>query len=274
MKFFINSKIRDLSDYEDIVSTGLLSGWGVFETLRVYNRNAAFLDEHIKRLKEGAQKISLDIPQMNFSKEIDNLLNVNNLVNASCRITVFKKKYSSGVIIYTVPFNHYTDDGYKKGFKAVVSQFTKYSKSRLAGLKSISYIENRLAKKEAEDRGAQEALFLTQSGFLAEGSRSNIFFLKGGAVFTPSLDCGILNGITREKVIRILKCKNISLIEGKFSLKDIYVCDEAFLTSSLMEVMPLVKVGSEIIGNGLPGRFTLDILKEYHKLAVSFTQVG
>ncbi|MBL7132214.1 MAG: aminotransferase class IV family protein [Candidatus Omnitrophica bacterium] len=266
MKAYLNGDMQETKNIGDILEPGYLFGWGVFETLRIYNGKAAFLEEHIERLKEGCEKILLDFPDVSFKEKIDNLLKENKLADAYCRITLFKKKASTGVLIYVEPFSHYKGDDYQNGFKAIISSFVKNSKNPLNKVKATSYLENRLAWKMAQERGRHEAIFLNEEGFLAEGSRANLFFIKGERIYSPSLECGILNGITRRKVIGVIKKKGSFLKEDKFKLKDLLSCDEAFLTSSLMEVMPLVEVDGQPIKNGKPGEITQIIHQGYQKL--------
>ncbi len=266
MKVFLDGGLTEDSLIKDLLEPGFLFGWGVFETLRVYNKKPAFLSEHIKRLRQGCERIFLEFPGIDFKKEISRLLEENNLTNAYCRITVFKKRKSTGVMIYTADFKYYTDEDYKKGFKAVVSPIAKNSRHPLCGIKPISYLDSRYAWKIAQDKGVEEAIFLNEKGFLAEGSRTNLFFIKGKTLFTPSLECGILNGITRVKAIETIKSQGYRLEEGEFQLEGLLNSDEACLTSSLMEVMPLVEVEGKSIGSGKPGGISSDILSGYRDL--------
>lgn len=266
MKVYLNGSIQESKATSDILESGLLFGWGVFETLRIYKGKPAFLHDHIKRLKKGCQKIFLQFPKVDFGKKIQVLLKENRLSDAYCRITIFKRHLKIGVLITVAPFSQYKKDDYKKGFKAMVVPFVKNSKNLLAGVKSLSYLENMVARKIAENKGKQEAILLNESGFLAEGSRSNLFFIKGESACTPSLECGILNGITRQKVIEIIKGQKLRIRIGKFKLSELLSCDEAFLTSSLMEIMPLVEVNKKPIQNRKPGMITYSIHKTYRSL--------
>jgi branched-subunit amino acid aminotransferase/4-amino-4-deoxychorismate lyase len=266
VKIYLNGKIREDKEAGDVLQPGFLFGWGVFETLRIYKGKPAFLSEHIKRLKAGCKKILLQFPRVGFKEKIQALLKENRLKDAHCRITVFKKDSGVGVLIKVSPFNRYKHSDYIKGFKAEISPFVKNSRDLLVSIKSISYLPNILARRIAEQKGRQESLFLNESGFLSEGSRSNLFFVKRNAVYTPSVDCGILNGITRQKVIKIVKAQNLRLSSGKFRLKDLLSADEAFITSSLMEIMPLVEIEGKPINSGRPGGITFKLHKAYRQL--------
>ena len=269
MEIWLNGEIVNNTHCPDILEPGFMFGWGVFETLRVYAKKPAFLDEHIARLKEGAEKIFLDFPSLDFAEVIEKLLKANKLSDAYCRLSLFKKRKSTGTLVYIAPFNYYPPQDYQEGFRAIISPAPKFSRGLLSGVKPLSYLESRLAWKIAQDKGKQEALFLTEEGFLAEGSRTNIFFSDGSYLYTPSLECGILAGITRQKVISLAQELGIKVKEGKFRLNDLLAAKEAFLTSSLMEVMPLVEVEEKIIGAKTPGQISLKLLSAYRSLAKS-----
>lgn len=253
MKVFLNGKLVEKDGAEEIFEPGFLFGWGAFETLRAYGKKVLFLDEHLGRLKQGLKFLELVFPEVNFRKEIDNLLNENNLSNAYVRITVYKKRRSIGVSIYADEFNYYKEDTYKKGFTTMFAPFIRYSKDPFLKVKAISYAKSRLAWNLAQKQGKDEAIFLNEDGFIQEGSRSNVFFIKNNVVFTPSLECGLLEGVTRNKVIDICKKENIKVVEGKFKKEGLLSADESFITSSLMEVMPL----------GAPGPLTKKIHNSY-----------
>ncbi|MFC1645943.1 aminotransferase class IV [Candidatus Omnitrophota bacterium] len=273
MRIYLNGNIKGSKLTDDILEPGFLFGWGVFETLRIYRGKPVFLKDHIQRLKVGCEKILLRFPAVAFGKKIAILLRVNKLSDAHCRITIFKKKNEAGVLISVTPLVQYSKSSYRNGFKAAVASFTRSSRDFLIGVKSTSYLENMIVRKTAEDRGKQEAIFLNESGFLTEGSRSNLFFVKGKTVYTPSLECGLLNGITRQKVIKIIKNNKLRLRLGRFKLGDLLSCDEAFFTSSLMEIMPLVEVDGESIKNGKPGEITRSLHRAY-KLMINHRKFG
>lgn len=269
MKIYINGHIHNTRAFQEIFEPGFLFGWGVFETLRVYQGSVPFLKDHLRRLKDGCKKISLIYVDIDYQRQIQMLLKENRLQDAYCRITVFKKRESSGLIIYVAPFTYYNDNEYAKGFTAITSPFVRNTRNPLVSVKAISYLENRLAWKAAQDKGKDEALFCNEKGNLCEGSRTNLFFIKRETIYTPSCDCGMLNGITRQKVISQIRRKRLKVQEGLFKPKALRSSDEAFLTSSLMEVMPLVEFDGKSIGNGKSGSMTEQIHLWYKELACS-----
>ncbi|HEX79083.1 MAG TPA: hypothetical protein G4O19_02890 [Dehalococcoidia bacterium] len=155
---------------------------------------------------------------------------------------------------------------YKSGFKAIVSQLTRYSGSPLAGIKSANYLENMLAKREAIGAGADEAIRINDRGFIAEAIMSNIFFIAGDILMTPSPESGILPGITREAVIELAGRLGIVTIERHFTMAELIGADEAFLTNSLIEVMPLTSIDGKPVGSGKPGSITERLRSEYKGL--------
>ncbi|MFH1504927.1 MAG: aminotransferase class IV [Candidatus Omnitrophota bacterium] len=244
MKIYLNDKLVEKEGVEEIFEPGFLFGWGVFETLRAYKGRVLFLGEHLGRLRQGLGFLELDYPEIDFKKIIDNLLVENNLSNAYVRITVYKKRKSIGVSIYADEFNYYKEDTYQKGFTVVFSPFIRYSQDPFLKIKSISYVKSRLAWHFAQKQGKDEAIFLNEQGFIQEGSRSSVFFVKDNVVFTPCLECGLLEGVTRNKIIDICKKENIKIVEGEFKKEDFLSADESFITSSLMEVMPIGSTGA------------------------------
>jgi len=160
---------------------------------------------------------------------------------------------------------------YNNGFKVVVSSLRQNSQSHLSGLKSANYLLNLLAKMEAEAAGLHEALLLNDRGFIAEGSISNVFFVASCCLVTPTLESGILPGITRGVVMELVGTLGIPVIEGEVRLEDLGRFDEAFLTNSVMEIMPLVEVkdsaGKSItIGSGKPGELTRRLMAAYSEM--------
>lgn len=266
MKVYCNNLLIDGDKISQILEPGFIFGWGVFETLRVYNGKIAFLQEHINRLKDGAGKIALDFLEIDYKKEIERLLKENNLADAYCRITIFKQRKGTGIIIYVAQFNYYQEEEYTKGVKAIISPFKRNSKNFLSTVKSISYLENRLAWKYAQDQGQEEAIFLNEDDYLAEGSRSNIFFVKEDKIFTPGLASGILPGITRAKVIDIISRIGLPFKEGNFRLEDLYKAQEVFITSSLMEVMAVVEINNQVVNGAEIGKISHKLREEYKKI--------
>ncbi len=266
MKIYLNGTYREKNEVKELLEPGFLFGWGVFETLRVYKGKPAFLDDHLERLKKGAETILLKFPDVDYAGTIRILLTENGLEDAYLRISLFKQRDETGTLIYVDRFTYYPEESYQKGCTLTVSPLRRHPESIYLKVKSISYLESRLAWAYAQEKKKDEAIFLSTDGSIQEGSRSNIFFVKHGAILTPSLACGILNGITRRQTIQIIKNLKLPLHEGTYTLSDLVGADEAFITSSLMEIMPVREVEGTAIGKGGAGRISLDLLQEYRQV--------
>ncbi|OGX44617.1 MAG: hypothetical protein A3G38_03240 [Omnitrophica WOR_2 bacterium RIFCSPLOWO2_12_FULL_51_8] len=248
---------------------GFLYGWGVFETMRAYRQKIVYLDAHLKRLREGAASTVLKCPYppAKFKKIIQQLLETNALPDARVRISLWKAKSASGILITADKYKPCPAQKYKSGFSACVSSCCQNFRSGLARIKSMNYLLYRLASLEAERKKCDEAVILNAEGYLTEASRSNIFFAKDKRLFTPALECGCLDGITRQAILHLAEKQQLEVCAGSFTLQDLYSAEEAFLTNSLLGVMPLSFVEGHRIGRG-PARFLLaqDFAKKYNAL--------
>jgi len=264
MKLYIDGQIKE-NQTPEIFEPGFLFGWGVFEPLRIYKGKIPFLERHTKRLNESLELLGIEKINLDWESIIKELLGENNLDAAYARIAAYKKRKGTGVIIYAANFTYYTPETYEKGFKAIISTIRRDKEDITSKVKSFSYLNNRLSWLQAQKKGVDEALILNKQGCLAGGARSNLFLVSDGKILIPSLESGAFCGITREIVILIAKDLNIPLEEKEVTLDDIDKASEAFITSALMEVMPLVEITQKKISTGLPGEITLKILSEYRK---------
>lgn len=259
MYVYLNGKI--LPSKEAVVSVfdhGFLYGDGVYETLRVYDGVIFELEEHLQRLFRSAILIGLDIPlEINALKvSIYETLIANTLRNAYIRLTVSRGRGDIGldpdlcteptIVIIVQEFKEYPKAFYEKGISLIIAETRRNLKEAIdPRIKSLNFLNNILAKIEAKKRGVYEALMLNIYGKLTEGTISNLFFYKDSILCTPSLDCGILDGITRGLVIDLAKREDLSVKEGKFRIKDLYSAEEVFLTNTTMEVMPVSKIDDQ-----------------------------
>jgi len=246
---------------------GFLYGQGLFETMRSYDGVVFQLDNHLRRLSDSLFMISIDLPYSlkELKEAIKLTLKANNLFSAYIRLNVWQGKDEANVCIITKEFNGYPEDLYKRGFKAKVMECRQNERSLLANIKSINYLQFYLSRIEAEGEGFDEAILLNSKDKLCEGSRSNIFLVKGDDIITPSLENGCLAGITRGAVIDLIKKSKYKFHEKNILLDDLLKADEAFLTGSLLEVMPLTSIDNQGINTGLPGPATLSLLKSYRQ---------
>ncbi len=248
-----------------LLDRGLLYGEGLFETIKVSQGRLLFLEKHLKRLASGCAVLGINVSREELLEGLQETVQLNKIAEGSLRLTVTGGEKTGGFsepnpkgnyFITGQKGNPYSPADYLQGYKGLISSIKRNPFSPLVYLKSLNFLENVLAKKEALTAGYQEALFLNTFGFLTEGSITNLFIIKEGKIFTPAVECGLLAGITREVVINICKKNNNTVIEGHFFLADLLEANEAFLTNSLLGIMPLTMVNKHSIADGKPGEIT------------------
>jgi 4-amino-4-deoxychorismate lyase len=222
---------------------GFLYGYGIFETINVRNREPIFFDEHMERFKKSALVLGLKLTtdRDQLLEDCKRVIKKNQLERGGLRITLSKGIHSDNLII-TARANNYHPQMYENGVKISTNDYVRNEKSVLVSLKSNNYLENLLILNEAKARGYAESIFHNTQGDAAEGCMTNLFFVKDGQVYTPSSDCGLLAGIVRNKVIQLLREKDIPVLEGHYQKAEWLKADEVFLTNSLMEIMPVSQV--------------------------------
>jgi branched-chain amino acid aminotransferase len=255
---------------------GFLYGDGVYETLRAYNGNVFRLDEHVERLFRSASMIGLEISKTTdqIKKAVYETIRVNGHKEAYIRITVSRGTGPVGLdpdlcpkatfVVISNKFKQYPKHYYQKGVKiAIVKTRRNYGKALDPRIKSLNFLNNILAKIEAKKADAYEAIMLNYRGYIAEGTISNIFFVRDSILCTPSPDVGILNGITRRIILDIAKELSIEINEGKFKSGDIYNAHEVFISNTTMEVMPVAE--ADDIKFRAPGKITRKLHHVYKK---------
>jgi branched-chain amino acid aminotransferase len=255
---------------------GFLYGHGLFETMRSYEGRVFQLDAHLNRLLKSMPAVHINARySISGLREAVNLtLEANGLMNAYIRLNIWQgQNNQANVCIITKEFKGYPDDFYRKGFKAKVSQYRHNESSLLANIKSFNYLQFYLSRIEAEKESFNEVIFLNSKRRVCEGSRSNIFLIKDKTVITPSLNSGCLNGITRRVAIDLAIAQRYKVYEREVLLDELFKSDEVFLTSSLLEIMPLTYIEQKPINSGLPGEMTLYLLKIYRKLTKVSQQI-
>lgn len=258
------------------VDYGFLYGFGLFETIRAYDGKVPFLDKHLSRLARSAETMGLPATILDIGKAVMDTLRANKLNNARIRITVSAGEggivpdqaggISPTVLVTAVPYQPYPEQTYAKGFKAVVSSIRRNSQSLLSGIKSTNYLESMLARQEAKAAGVDEAIFLNERDLVAEAAMSNIFLVADGILKTPRLGNGILPGITREIIMELAPKLGIETVAEDIWLGELFEAQEAFLTNSLIEVMPLTRVAGKSIASGKLGPITRKLSAAYREL--------
>ncbi len=261
-----------------IFDHGFLYGDGVFEGIRAYNGRVFRLKEHVDRLYDSAKAIDLEIPvsREEFMEIILETLRKNNLKDAYIRPIVTRgigdlgldprKCGKPSIIVITKPWGKLYGDLYEKGLTAVTVAVRRNSFDALPpNIKSLNYLNNILAKIEANAKGGDEAIFLDRNGYISEGSGDNIFVVKNGKILTPPT-INNLRGITREAVIELIHKLGIPFIETNLGLYDLYTANEVFVTGTAAEIAPIVVIDGRKIGNGRPGEITKMLMEEFRKL--------
>jgi branched-chain amino acid aminotransferase len=272
---FIPEEEAKISVYDH----GLLYGDGVFEGLRAYSGKVFRLGEHIERLWNSAKAIWLTIPMTPaaMGDAINEAVRINSVQDGYIRVVVTRGAGSLGldpnkcsnpqVIIIADAIALYPPELYEKGLEIVsVSVMRTHPAALNPRIKSLNYLNNILAKIEGLQAGCIEALMLNHKGEVAECTGDNIFTVRKGTLYTPPIDAGILEGVTRQAVIDLAHAAKIEVREVPLTLHDVYIADECFLTGSAAEVIPVVKVDARVIGTGKPGPITADLKKRFHAL--------
>ena len=283
LQVYINGKLYPKEDAKiSVFDHGLLYGDGVFEGIRSYSGRVFRLDEHLDRLWHSARAICLEIPisKEEMARAVIDTLRVNGLEDGYIRLVVTRGCGTLGlgpdrcddpqVIIITDRIELYPPEHYEQGLEIVtVSTARTHPAALNPRIKSLNYLNNILAKIEGLQAGCIEALMLNHKGEVAECTGDNIFLVRQGSVLTPPTEAGILEGITRDAVMSLLRDQGLDVKEIPLTKHDVYIADECFLTGTAAEVIPVVKVDSRRIGNGTPGPLTRDLIERFHKLTRS-----
>jgi 4-amino-4-deoxychorismate lyase len=272
MYIYINGQIEKQEDARiSPLDHGYLYGVGLFETLRIYDGHPFLLDDHLRRLLNGLEelKIKHDLTREKVLAILTSLLNKNRLENAYVRINVSAGNDEVGlkvgdylsptVIVFMKPIPFFAEE--KEGIVLKTVRNTPEGQTRL---KSHHFLNNIYAKREIGDNPNAEGVFLTKEGFVAEGITSNLFFVKDNKLFTPSINTGILNGITRQFIMKIANQVGLSVHDGFYPLQDLLVSSEVFITNSIQEIVPLYKINSNYFP-GKEGKQTLELQVLYRQ---------
>jgi branched-chain amino acid aminotransferase len=283
MKIYIDGKYHDKEDAKiSVYDHGVLYGDGIFEGIRAYNGRIFRLEDHLQRLEESANAILLKLPMpiKEIEKAIIETVRLNGLKDAYIRLVVTRgvgdlgldmRKCKQGATLFIIAdhIELYPEEFYEKGLTLVTSSIRQKGLDQVTpGVKSLNYLANILARAEATAAGAQEAILLNATGHVSECSGDNIFFIKDNKIFTPPTSAGILVGVTRNVVIGLANEKlGIKVIERNFPRYDLYSADEVFLTGTGAEVIAGVKIDGRVIGKGVAGPITKQLIKHFREYA-------
>lgn len=256
---------------------GLLYGDGVFEGIRIYNGRIFKEDEHIQRLFDSAKAIRLQVPlsPQEISAAMRATLQANGIGDDGyIRLVVTRGVGSLGlsiahtacpsVFIIADTIELYPPELYKRGLHCIISSVARnHPNTTSPRVKSLNYLNNIMAKAEAREAGADEAIMLTTAGHVCECTGDNLFLVKNGALLTPPTSVGILEGITRALVLELARHRGIDTQEKVLIRHDLYLADECFGTGTAAEVVPITQIDGRTVGDGMPGPITRQITQDF-----------
>lgn len=261
---------------------GLLYGDGVFEGIRIYNKRIFKLDEHLKRLYDGAKVIMLPIPLTftELKEAVVETVRKNGLTDGYIRLVVTRGKGDLGlnpvkcpqptIFIIAATIKIYPDEIYQEGMKVItVSTRRNLIEALNPRIKSLNYLNNILATLEVNRSDAQEGLMLNADGFVTECIVDNFFLVEKGIICTPPTSMGALKGITRDTVMELAAQAGFKVEEKILTLHDVYTADECFLTGTAAEIAPITNVDDRIINDGKPGPITKQLMATFKDYAHS-----
>ncbi len=277
MIYLNNRLVHNRKALISVYDHGFLYGDGIYETMRAYKGTVFMLDEHIERLFRSASMIGLTIKKKRreIKTAVYKTLRANRVHEAAIRITMSRGPGLTGLdpalckkptfVIFAHRFKPYPARSYQKGMKIIISDTRRnFRKAVDPRIKSLNFLNNILAKIEAIKSNANEAVMLNYKNYLAEGTVSNIFFVRDNILHTPSLSVGILDGITRRILLELAQELKIKTREGKYRAEDIFSAQEVLISNTTMEVMPVSHVNGEKTSKS-PGHITTELHRAYRK---------
>lgn len=283
MKIYLDGKFVDESEAKvSVFDHGLLYGDGVFEGIRLYQGNVFRLEEHLERLEYSAKALLLKMPwsRKEISDATLETCRQNGLTDGYIRLVVTRGVGDLGLSPWLCPTPSifiiaskialYPAEHYTTGLAIVTVPTRRINSAALPpAVKSLNYLNNILAKIEARQAGALEAIMLNDQGYVAECTGDNIFIVHKGAIITPAASQGALKGITRSSIIDIAAELGLPLQEANLTRYDIWNADECFLTGTAAEVIPVVKLDGREIGSAKPGPITQRVLEAFRRRVLS-----
>jgi len=280
MKIYIDGKYFDEQSAKvSVFDHGLLYGDGIFEGIRAYHGRVFKLKEHIDRLFYSAKAILLNIPLSHeeMMRAVVATCRENQIRDGYIRLIVTRGVGGLGlnpnrckepsVIIIADKIQLYPVEMYERGLDIITVPTVRNLHSALnPAIKSLNYLNNILAKIEANNGGCEEAIMLNSEGYVSECTGDNVFILKAGQMFTPPLSAGALYGITRGVVIELAEQAGIKVSEPNLTRYDMFNADECFLTGTGAELIPVVKIDGRVVGTGKPGAVTKSLVEKYKAL--------
>ncbi|GED72952.1 4-amino-4-deoxychorismate lyase [Brevibacillus reuszeri] len=279
MHVYVNGTICPAEEASvSVLDHGFLYGIGLFETLRVYDRKLFLWDAHYARLSSGllALQIRPAWSKEELKQAILRTVDANELRDAYVRLSVTAGAEGVGLVadgyerpalfVFAKPVAALQDPPQPK--KLLTLSLARQTVEGHQRFKSHNYLNNALARQELGAKPDVEGLFLTHDGYLAEGIVSNLFWIKDGSLFTPALDTGILDGVTRQHVLKLAAQLSMPIVEGRFGREVLLLADEIFVTNSVQEIVPVQEIDGHLIAS-VYGKFTRELHRAYrHSIAM------
>lgn len=277
MKVYLNGEFVEKEEARiSVFDHGFLYGDGIFEGIRLYQGNIFKLEEHLIRLEQSAKALMITMPvsRDGMRELVCESCRVNGLTDGYIRLIVTRGVGSlglspkgcgpAGLVIIADTIELFPARYYEEGLKIITVPTRRLGPASLPPMvKSLNYLNNILAKIEAQAGGFPEALMLNEQGYVAECSGDNVFIIQGDTLVTPHTASGSLRGITREAVLEIAGENGLSIEKKNLTRYDIWVADECFVSGTAAEIVPVVEVDHRVIGDGNPGPHTLRLLEKF-----------
>ncbi len=269
MKIYLNGEIVDEKEAKiSVFDRSYLFGEGLFETLRSYNGTLPFLDRHLKRMEWSTAFLGLPYPDpATIKKGVLDLLEINRLKDARIKIILSgtnqgmrpqlpTDQMTMNLVILAESFVPWPVKDYKTGVMLCVIHSVNNDPSPVSNMKTTNTLPKIMARREFMERDCFDGILLNADGFVTETSSANIFWVKNEMIFTPHVNAGLLNGITRDVLFEIFKNEKIPFKETFAKTEELQQADEIFITGSTLEVMPVTQLGDKKISHGKPGPLT------------------
>ena len=277
-KININGDIQDEA-FISILDHGFLFGDSIYEVVCTSQGKPCFLDEHLNRLYASASGISLKIPHSPTEIQKQIKITLDSAKNSESYIRIIVTRgvgeididpsscFNPSIIIFVKEIPQIPFESYVKGISVALVSIKRNSRDSLnPAVKTGNYLNNVLARIEAQRMGAEDAIMVNSMGQLTEGTTSNLFFVKEGRLLTPKKECGILSGITRKKIIQLANKNSITLEEGKWPSEELFKAEEIFLSGTVKKIIPVTVLDGRPVGKGIPGAISQKLMRLYSEL--------
>jgi branched-subunit amino acid aminotransferase/4-amino-4-deoxychorismate lyase len=276
--YFNDKFLKETEAPELILDRGLFFGDGVFESLKAVRGKILGLKDHLQRLLEGIKVLKMEPSwdETELENSVQKIVKESDFEECYIRITITRGKWLGSIppivsskpnlIILCRKFLPFREELYERGFRTVTLPMRRNESSPLSRIKSLNYLDNILGRMLALEKGLDEGIFLNIQGFLTEGTASNLFLVRGQSLTTPPIEDGVLPGITRKIVLEQASSLGLKTEARSIKPEEILSSNEAFLTNSLMGIVPWVQSDGKEIQNGRPGTITRKIRALYQNL--------